>query len=202
MPPLHIVCNSVAQVIVKPFRFLNFWTKHKKFKEVVQSNWSIDFMGNPLMELHAKLQKKALTDWSRAEFGNIFLQVATLEDIIKVKEAQLEIMPSSENRTELCKVEADLRKYLKLEEEYWKQKAGLRWFSQGDKSTKFFHSSVQGKRRKLHLSEISDEQGCIFQTNSHIGEAAVSFFKGQFEDDRCNQNISMLKHIPKLLTDG
>lgn len=120
--------------------------------------------------------KRALSEWSRKEFGNIFIQHTTLEDIIKVKEQQLELDPSSENRADLKRTEADLKRALKLEEEYWKQKLGILWFAQGDKNTKFFHSFVQGRRRRLQLLEIEFNHGEILTTNEAIGEAAVNFF--------------------------
>ncbi|KAG5586609.1 hypothetical protein H5410_047043 [Solanum commersonii] len=49
-----------------------------------------------------------------------------LRILIKVKEAQLEIFPTIDNRAELNKTEANLRRYLKTEEDYWKQKAGMK----------------------------------------------------------------------------
>ncbi|XP_015161972.1 uncharacterized protein [Solanum tuberosum] len=97
-------------------------TKHHKFKEVVQQHWRIEFAGSPFLEVHAKLKrvKRALAKWSRDVFGNIFQQIATVEDLIKVKETQLEILPTVENRAELSRMETKLRKYLKIEKEYWK----------------------------------------------------------------------------------
>lgn len=55
--------------------------------------------------------------WNKNEFGNIFTQKATLEDIIRIKEAQLEVDPSPKNRPELSKIEAELKKFIKLEKE-------------------------------------------------------------------------------------
>lgn len=94
---------------------------------MVKRNWQVDFCGDPFLMFHAKLKKvkTALTGWSKREFSNIFIQRATLEDIVRVKEEQLELDPTPKNREELSKVEAELRRNLKLEEEYWKQKSGL-----------------------------------------------------------------------------
>lgn len=83
------------------------------------------------MVLYAKLSrvKKALRMWSKEAFGNIFTQKAILEDIIKDKKAAFEIDPSPINRAELKKTETELKRYIKLGGEYWKQKVGMRWFS-------------------------------------------------------------------------
>ncbi|KAG5570617.1 hypothetical protein H5410_060383 [Solanum commersonii] len=166
---------------------------HKSFYEVVERNWKADCFGNVFLEFRAKLLnvKRALAEWSRKEFGNIFIQRATLEDIIKVKEHQFEIDPTPENRVELKRSEANLKRALKVEEEYWKQKSGMMWFAQGDKNSKFFHSFVQGRRRRLHLAEIETDDGELLTTKESIGDAAVKFFADQFTEEVHNQDLSI-----------
>ncbi|KAH0761343.1 hypothetical protein KY290_017416 [Solanum tuberosum] len=136
--PLHVVCNSEEEINIKPFKFLNFWSKHPNFTKVVEDNWKIDFMGSPFVEFQVKMKKVkgALAKWSKETFGNIFQQIATLEDAIRVKEIQLELNPSAENRATLNKGEVELKKYLYLEGEFWKQKVGMRWFKDGDRKSK------------------------------------------------------------------
>ncbi|WMV41297.1 hypothetical protein MTR67_034682 [Solanum verrucosum] len=200
--PLHMICNSEEEPAIRPFRFLNFWSKHKQFKKIVVDNWRVDFTGTSFIEFHVKIKKvkKALAEWSKDVFGNIFQQIATIEDVIKVKEAQLEIQPSESNRTELSKVEAELKKYLTLEEDFWRQKAGMKWFSDGDRNTKFFHSYVRGRRKKLCIAEIETEQGVILQSNNQIGQAAVEFFADQFRADSGETEFTMLEHIPRIIS--
>ncbi|KAH0656867.1 hypothetical protein KY290_032529 [Solanum tuberosum] len=36
--PLHMTSSSREEMFIKPFRFLNFWSKHKHFKQVVADN--------------------------------------------------------------------------------------------------------------------------------------------------------------------
>lgn len=98
--PLYVICKSGDDNIVKPFRFLKLWCKYKEFKNIVKQNWEADFIGSPFMTLHAKLKrvKRALVGWSKIAFGNIFIKKATQEDIILVKETQLELDPSPHNR--------------------------------------------------------------------------------------------------------
>lgn len=59
------------------------------------------------MEFQAELKrvKKALVIWDKEVYENIFQKVATLEDIIKVKEIQFEVHPTSDNREELKKMQ-------------------------------------------------------------------------------------------------
>ncbi|XP_059302334.1 uncharacterized protein LOC132054308 [Lycium ferocissimum] len=123
--PLHLECNSNAHHIVKSFKFLNFWTNHHTFMEVVKENFG--FCGNPFYVFHHKLKKlkRALVQWSRNTYGNIFQQIATIEDTIKVKELQFENNGSRENIMILHQAQAELTRFLHLEEEYWKQKADI-----------------------------------------------------------------------------
>lgn len=36
--PLHLVCDNQTEPIIKPFKFLNFWTGHHKFKELIKEH--------------------------------------------------------------------------------------------------------------------------------------------------------------------
>lgn len=55
--PLLILCNPSAAPIMKAFRFLNFWSKHESFKDVVKENWNADFHSNPFTIFNYKLKK-------------------------------------------------------------------------------------------------------------------------------------------------
>lgn len=67
------------------------------------------------MKVQAKLKevKRKLLKWSKEVFGNFIHQIVTFEDIIRVKEIQLEMQPTDVNRAE-----AQPKKFLKIEEEY------------------------------------------------------------------------------------
>lgn len=70
--------------------------------------------------LNEKLKrlKKTLTSWSKESYGDFFFKISTMEDIVRMKVVQLELNPSEENRAELRRVEADLKRLLRIEEEY------------------------------------------------------------------------------------
>lgn len=101
-----------------------------------------------------KRTKIALSKWSEKIFGNIFQKIATFEDIVKTKEVEFKIPPTTEKKSSLSKVGADLKIYFHTKEDYWKQKVGMKWFSDEESNLKFFHAYVKGKRGKLQVKEI------------------------------------------------
>ncbi|KAG5630564.1 hypothetical protein H5410_002281 [Solanum commersonii] len=86
-----------------------------------------------------------------------------MEDVVKVKELQFEINSTNQNRKELVQAEEELQQYYKLDEEYWSPKSGMKWFNDGDRNTNFFQSYVKGRRRRLHINEMENEQGVLIK---------------------------------------
>lgn len=79
------------------------------------------------------------------------------------------------------RAEANLKKYIYLEEEFWRKKAGMRWFKDGHKNTRFFHNYVKGRRKKLHVAEIQIGQGEVVYNSDDVGAEAISFFEEKFK---------------------
>nr|XP_009774912.1 PREDICTED: uncharacterized protein LOC104224892 [Nicotiana sylvestris] len=88
--PLLIKLDAQVTPVKKPFRFINFWTQHESFQAVVRENWNADFQANSFTLFNYKLKKlkKALSRWSKATYGDIFQKLASLEEVVKVHEAQ------------------------------------------------------------------------------------------------------------------
>lgn len=55
--------------------------------------------------------------------------------------------------------QAELKIYLHYEEEFYRQKSSVQWCEEGDRNTKFFHSMVKGRIKKLYLSRIQMKDG-------------------------------------------
>ncbi|XP_060210556.1 uncharacterized protein LOC132637493 [Lycium barbarum] len=80
--PLELEFSTTTMVIIKPFKFLILLVQHESFQEVIKKHWCIDFEGNPFTKFHHKLKKvkNALKSWSKNTYGNIFQQIASLEE--------------------------------------------------------------------------------------------------------------------------
>lgn len=196
--PMQLRCDIKNPPVKKPFRFLNFWVEHASFKEVVKQNWNADFSANPYVLFNHKLKKvkKALSGWSKSTYGDIFQKIASLEEVVIVHEAEFEANPTKQNKQRLQKVQAELIRYLALEEKYWKQKSGMSWFKDGDRNTKFFHAQVRGRRKKLQLSRIQNSQGMWIEEEEEIAAEAIQFFQDQFSESAAPTSFDIISHVP------
>nr|XP_016462131.1 PREDICTED: uncharacterized protein LOC107785362 [Nicotiana tabacum] len=164
--PLLMSCGQESMQFVKPFKFLNLWTKHDTFKQVDKQNWLADFIGDPFLMFKQKLKrvKIALSHWSKVTFGDIFKKVDIREDIVR------------------------------------KQKAGINWFAEGDRNTRFFHNYANGKRRKLNLKRIQGTDGYWLERQELMANAALEFFSNQFTQTWNTTNDEMLNNVPTMVT--
>ncbi|XP_075103684.1 uncharacterized protein LOC142178250 [Nicotiana tabacum] len=107
--PMLLKCDIETPPIKKSFRFLNFWTKHETFKDLVKENWNAGFSANPFCIFNYKLKnlKEALSIWSRATYGDIFQKISSLEEVVLVHEKHFEVNPTQMNLQRLQQVQAD-----------------------------------------------------------------------------------------------
>ncbi|XP_060195363.1 uncharacterized protein LOC132624632 [Lycium barbarum] len=201
--PLLVNMRADSRPIRKSFRFLNFWVEHESFLDVIKENWVESYGSDPFFNFHNKLKNvgRALSKWSRDTYGDIFKQIATLEEVVQVHEQEFEQNPTGLNRERLQRVQADLIRFYAIEEKFWRQKSGMLWFQDGDRNTKFFHAHVNGKRRKLQLQRIQDHPGTWLDTEEEIAQEAIRFFSDQFKEENIPTDFSMLDKIPKMVTE-
>ncbi|XP_060170365.1 uncharacterized protein LOC132601283 [Lycium barbarum] len=133
-------------------------------------------------------------------YGEIFKQLSIREEVVRVKEQLFEEDPSIINKIVLQKAQTELKKYLNIEEQYWRQKAGFSWFTEGDRNTNFFHNHVNGKRKKLQLKRIQDCNGVWLDSIDQISEEAVNFFTKQFTQEGDTVDYELLQHVLSMVT--
>ncbi|GER49878.1 beta-hexosaminidase [Striga asiatica] len=80
-----------------------------------------------------------------------------------------------------CHAEYQLR--LVMEEDFWKQKAAVRWVAEGGRNTRFFQGYVRQKRAKSYIHSIEADGSSLTQ-EAHIRESAVAHFQTLFTSDR------------------
>lgn len=76
-----------------------------------------------------KNTKINLDSWSREYFGDIFKQLIIIDEFVRINEELFEENPTTSNRMILQKAQDKLKKYIHFEEEFWRQKIGIQWYS-------------------------------------------------------------------------
>ncbi|VFQ83203.1 unnamed protein product [Cuscuta campestris] len=145
--------------------------------------------------------KPVLAHWSKNHFGNIFKEVKDNE--IKAARAQedFENDPTEEKRAQANLASANLILSLNKEVDFWKQKANIKWMSEGDCNSKIFHSFVKSKRRKLAIKTIHDDQGNILTTQEDICREAIHYFSNCYTTVTKSDESIISQYIDQVIDD-
>ncbi|WMV15173.1 hypothetical protein MTR67_008558 [Solanum verrucosum] len=139
-------CSNDDQQVIKYFRFLNFWTDQEDFLLKVKTVWEDIVQGNPMWRLHKKLKTlaKELSKWSRECIGDVFQRVKELEhEVTSTCETSYLLLDAEADRKNLNRSKAEYIRWLKTEDSILRQNARLKWATDGDSNTKYFHSTVR-----------------------------------------------------------
>ena len=128
----------------RPFRFESMWLSHHDFPDIVDKAWSLPATNLSMFIVYFT---SLVLSWNKHTFGNIFQRKKRVLARINGAQRALSHYPS----LTLISLEASLRKefhdILKLEEDFWALKSRVGWVVEGDRNTKFFHTSTIIRRR-------------------------------------------------------
>lgn len=116
-----------------------------------------------------KQLNSCLNEWNKQQFRDVFQSMREKEDLVQKKETQYENAHTEEIRTEFRLAQAQLLLALKNEEDYWQQKARVKWLKEGDGNTRFLHASIQERRNRLRINRIKNAEGAWIEDEDQIG---------------------------------
>ncbi|XP_075098876.1 uncharacterized protein LOC142175779 [Nicotiana tabacum] len=150
-----LLISAVSTEYVKYFKFLNILVDHEEYLEKVQQAWLEAIIGNPLYVLHQKIKKvcSTLSAWSRQAFGDIYEELKRFEVLISSLEETMMTNLSPEARMALSQARAEFTRFLMLQDSILRQKARVKWLTEGDANTTLFHVMIKDRRRKLKFRE-------------------------------------------------
>ncbi|KAH0700880.1 hypothetical protein KY284_015095 [Solanum tuberosum] len=86
----------------------------------------------------------------------------------------------------------------------YKRRLGMQYANynqNGDKNTRFFHNLVNRKRKRLQVKRILKRDGVWTNDAEEVATEAVAFFQDLFTDVENEIELSLIEHIPTLVTD-
>lgn len=121
--------------------------------------------------------------WNRDTFGCIF------ERKRRVRRCMEGVMKALSERhsCRLIKLERWLKRdwtdVLLEEELLWKQKSRVDWLKEGDRNTKFFHTSTLVRRMRNKIVMPQDENGRWVEDGAELKDMAIKFYSKLFKSE-------------------
>ncbi|XP_042026496.1 uncharacterized protein LOC121773661 [Salvia splendens] len=176
------------------------WTRHHTFQQEVARIWEteVDACGMRKLQLKLALAKGALKVWNKVVFGNIFEKVREAGDRASLAQAEFERDPSPANRSIHNQRGAEYLLTLKMEEDFWKQKAAVRWIVEGERNTRYFQGRAKQRKIRARIHEVSDNSRQI-TGDEELRSSTASFFKQLLtsEDIPLHEpNLDLIQPLP------
>jgi hypothetical protein len=179
----HVSCLvSFKSKIPKPkkFRFENFWLELDGFLNLFQSTWTgLPCLPDKAKNLTAKFKcvRKVLKDWQRS--------LPKIDKMVQNIKLLIEFVDNMEEHQDLSIEEWNFRDILQqkvagllnIQKIYWKQRATIKWVTDGDTGSRFFHAHATIKHRKNSIATLTDENGIIHYEHEHKSSLLWDAFK-------------------------
>ncbi|KAI0515950.1 hypothetical protein KFK09_008621 [Dendrobium nobile] len=173
----------------KTLKFEEVWTSIPAATNIVLSSWKKNAKGDPAQILNQKM-KRVLRDlhyWSRAKFKDINLAKDNLQkEIITLQEKEgggVEFTSEEQWRLKACMEELSI--LLNRINTIWKQRAKIKWLSDGDSNTRFYHAFANARRNSNYIHSIKSMQGDLVEDQEGIEEILFQFFNSKWKERSC-----------------
>ncbi|GMI72472.1 hypothetical protein HRI_000916500 [Hibiscus trionum] len=166
----------------KPFKIFNFWFEEVGFEDTVRQALVNLKSKNSSLGIGGLIRgsKNAVKKWAAKLPSATGFAINKLEAEISLLESSLqEGRGSSDSILRLRTLRSSLWCEYRKEESYWLQKSRLRWFTEGDRNTRFFHLSTS-HRRKTNAIEVIKVNGSSVTDPGLIKKAVKDHFDAAY----------------------
>lgn len=186
--PIYVV-KEVKDWGPRPFKFINSWTLHPDFSKFVKNKWKghkvSGWAGYRLKE-KLKLLKLDFKEWNKEIFWNLDDQIEQrkrgIEELDCIDDA---LGLDEEEVVKRNKLTAELMRASIWRDKLLSQKAKLKWVTEGDVNSKFFHNWINRKAKRTEMDGIWVNNLWI-NSVKEVKEEVESHFRKQFK----TRNIS------------
>lgn len=158
------------------------WLSHPSFLDQVKSAWSVPIKDNPQFILFQKLKalRQGLRMWKKEVFGNLQQNIKLAEDKFLCLQTAMDTSSADFILDYLTLAKAEMQNLLQAEELHWKQKSRIKWLTEGNRNTRFFHLSTKIKGNLNTIDRITVRNTAISEFKL-IKSAAIQHSTTTFE---------------------
>ncbi|XP_057774892.1 uncharacterized protein LOC130993874 [Salvia miltiorrhiza] len=184
--PLVLQCRHVTPSGIRHFRFLNMWTLHPSFLDMVKNSWTVAVHTRcPILCVMLKLKKLCydIKVWNKDVFGNVDNSIGEFQNHLAVTQNQIsENGYNDELFDEEIRLQAELNVVLSRKNNFLQQKSRASWLQDGDRNTTFFHRMIKFKRRNTLITRLNIDGVDVYDP-SIIEQHIIGHFSALFMDD-------------------
>ena len=140
--------------------------------------------------------------WNHETFGNIHNNLKNARLTLEQTQSDLENLGYSDERYEAeILAQKSLNDAQRVEHEFLKEKARVKWIHEGDRNTAFFHRIVNSRRANNSIRAMDINGSLCWDPNS-IKDHIKDFYEKLFTENKDNPpNFGIIKDvIPELVT--
>jgi hypothetical protein len=126
-----------------------------------------------------KITRKALKDWQ--------ISLPKIDKTVSDNKLLFEFIDNIEEHRDLSIEEWNFRdimqnkvaELLNIQKIYWKQRASIKWITEGDICSRFFHAHATVKHKRNTIASLTDENGIIHSEHNHKSNLLWDAFKSR-----------------------
>jgi hypothetical protein len=179
----HVPCLiSFKSKVPKPkiCRFENFWMHFEGFMSVFQNTWlGQQNLPDKAKNLTAKFKitRKVLKEWQRSllKIDKTVGHIKLLIEFIDIIEEHRDLSIEEWNFRDLMQIK--VAELLHIQKIYWKQRASIKWITDRDICSRFFHAHATVKHRRNTIASLTDDNGTTFSEHDQKANLLWNAFK-------------------------
>ncbi|CAA7023627.1 unnamed protein product [Microthlaspi erraticum] len=187
----------LTRILSKPgtaqrgFKFDKRWLGKDGLKKSIEEGWGQTDISD-LGDVYTKVQtcRRSLSCWKKTNQSN---SIKKIEEIKKLLEhAQTNDSMTNE---EVFKLKWDVCSAFREEELYWKQKSRVTWLKEGDRNTKFFHTTIKLRKARNRITKLKRGDGSWAETEEDIERVATDYLQNLFTSSHPTDFDEALRYV-------
>ncbi|XP_031107295.1 uncharacterized protein LOC116011981 [Ipomoea triloba] len=176
--PIHLVTQKACRTsYVRRPRYENAWGKLPECKGIVERVWhqfSSLSIGDKL-----GLCGKEIWGWGRGRNKGELGELNWCRNRLIV----LRRRSDDAGAREFILVQKRYLSLVQSQSDRWRQRAKELWYEGGDSNTRFFHSSVNGRRRRNRINALRNSNGTLVSDEEGKANIMVDYFQNLFHTE-------------------
>ncbi|KAH0990014.1 hypothetical protein GBA52_001497 [Prunus armeniaca] len=178
--PLILECVPPSNRARRLFKFELAWAENPECVEIVNRGWREGRGRSLAIKWRSSLNscRRHLIAWSKSHFPNNKKVINRLMGEIDLLQQVDPLNVEQEKKLITRLSEAWMR-----EDSYWKQRSRILWLNDGDRNTKFFHTSTTIRRNRNRISRILGDDGTLYEKQEDVERVFNDYFSKLFASD-------------------